>query len=134
MTYLLDTHILLWTLFTPGKLSNEICHVLESAIDQKIISGINLWEISIKYSLGKLDLGALNPDQLLLHIKKSGFEITDVSPAIMASYYRLPKKDNHKDPFDRMLIWQAIESGYTLISHDQNIQQYVKDGLKLLSN
>ncbi|MFW6363427.1 MAG: type II toxin-antitoxin system VapC family toxin [Spirochaeta sp.] len=134
MIYLLDTHILLWTLFNPGNLSEEILAILKSETDQKIISGINLWEISLKYSLGKLDLADLNPDQLLIQIKNSGFRITEISSEIMTSYYRLPKKDDHKDPFDRLLIWQSIESGYTLISHDKKIQQYKSDGLKLLLN
>lgn len=134
MIYLLDTHVLLWTLFDPDKLSKDVLGVLQSATDQKSISGVNLWEISIKYSLGKLDLGEINPDQLLTKIKDSGFEIRDVPSEVMVSYYRLPKKENHRDPFDRMLIWQAIESGLTLISHDRNIEQYKPDGLKLLSN
>ncbi len=134
MMYLVDTHILLWTLFNPENLSKEILQILESSSDQKFVSGISLWEISIKYSLGKLDLGDLNPDQLLIQISKSGFEISEISNEILTSYYRLPKKENHKDPFDRMLVWQAIESGYTLISHDKKIQQYVTDGLKLISN
>jgi PIN domain nuclease of toxin-antitoxin system len=50
----------------------------------------------------------------------------------LATYYQLPKKDNHKDPFDRLLIWQAISNGYTLITQDKKIEQYRPDGLQLV--
>lgn len=55
---------------------------------------------------------------------KSRFEVVDVESALFSSYYKLPKKADHKDPFDRMLIWQAINYDYTLI--------FIDDGLKLL--
>jgi PIN domain nuclease of toxin-antitoxin system len=134
MTYLLDTHILLWTLFDPTKLSRNVLDCLQSTSDEKVISAINLWEISIKYSLGKLDLGDKTPDHLLEIIQESGFTIASIDPEIFASYYHLPKKENHRDPFDRMLIWHTIKSGFTLITHDGRIEQYLSDGLLLLSN
>lgn len=134
MNYLLDTHIILWTLFDPGKLSESIIEILRDSEKQKFVSGINLWEISMKYSLGKLDLGNKNPDELLITIKDSGFEIAETPHQILSSYYKLPKKENHKDPFDRMLIWQSIESGFTLLSHDSKLEQYIPDGLMLVTN
>ncbi len=134
MIYLLDTHIVLWTLFDPAKLSDPIKKILSDPGTKKIVSGINLWEISIKYSLEKLDLGNINPDELLISIKESGFEITEIPHQILTSYYKLPKKENHKDPFDRMLIWQSIESGFTLLSHDEKLKQYISDGLMLITN
>jgi PIN domain nuclease of toxin-antitoxin system len=133
VVYLLDTHILLWTLFEPEKLSEQSIKILESSSDQKLVSGINLWEISLKYSLEKLELGELTPDNLLIKIKEFGFEILEISSEILTSYHRLPKKENHKDPFDRMLIWQAIQSGFALISQDNRIAQYKSEGLKLLN-
>ncbi len=132
MKYLLDTHYLLWALFEPGKIDRNITAILENDEDVKYISGINLWEISLKYSLGKLHLEGLNPDQLTGSVVEAGFNISDVDCKTYASYYRLPKKEDHKDPFDRMLIHHAIENNYTLISKDRRIQQYVSDGLRLV--
>jgi PIN domain nuclease of toxin-antitoxin system len=52
--YLLDTHYVLWSLFEPDKIGEPVRQILENARDSKLISGVNLWEISLKYSLGKL--------------------------------------------------------------------------------
>lgn len=134
MTYLVDTHIIIWALFEPDRLSNDIKQILENDTDLKAVSGISLWEISLKYSLGKLELSELNPDQVLEAIRESGFEVLELSSELMASYYQLPKREDHRDPFDRMLVWQSIALGYTLISHDSKIKQYVPSGLRLITN
>lgn len=131
MTYLLDTHIILWTLFDPSKLPTAITEILINETDKKIVTSINLWEISLKYSLGKLNFENANPEQITAKIIESGFEVEDMPSTIFSSYYKLPKKDDHKDPFDRLLIWYAIQNGYSLISRDSKIFQYIQDGLDL---
>ena len=133
MNYLLDTHYVLWSLFNPELITNSIIQILEDEQSTKYVSGINLWEISLKYSLGKLELEDSNPDEVFTSITESGFEVAEVDTHLFSSYYKLPKKDDHKDPFDRMLVWQAINSDYTLISNDQKIKAYIDDGLKLLA-
>lgn len=132
MIYLLDTHYILWSLFEPDKISESIQQVLENDRDTKLISGVNLWEISFKYSLGKLELDDTTPSELFDKLLEAGFEIADLDNRLLASYYQLSKKDDHKDPFDRLLVWQAISNGYTLITQDKKIEQYRVDGLKLL--
>lgn len=132
MIYLLDTHYLLWSLYAPEKINTSVRNVLENEHDTKLLSGVNLWEISLKYSLGKLDLGGTNPRELFDTLLKAGYEVAALEPPLLATYYQLPKKDDHKDPFDRLLIWQAISSGYTLITQDKKIEQYQADGLKIL--
>lgn len=132
MTYLLDTHYVLWTLFEPARISAPVRAVLESESDSKLISGVNLWEISLKYSLGKLELGGTNPSELFDTLLDAGFEVADLDNRLLATYYQLPKKEDHRDPFDRLLIWQAISNGYTLITQDETIEQYRADGLRLM--
>ena len=132
MIYLLDTHYLLWSLYAPEKISDPVYNVLENEHDTKLLSGVNLWEISLKYSLGKLDLGGTNPSELFDTLLKAGYEVVALESHLLATYYQLPKKDDHKDPFDRLLIWQAISGGYTLITQDKKIEQYRADGLKIL--
>jgi PIN domain nuclease of toxin-antitoxin system len=132
MIYLLDTHYVLWSLFEPNRISESIRTILENDQDTKLISGVNLWEISLKYSLGKLELGGANPTELLDKLLKAGFEIVDIEHRLLATYYQLPQKDDHKDPFDRLLIWQAIANGYTLLTQDKKIEQYRTDGLQLI--
>jgi len=132
MIYLLDTHYLLWSLYAPEKINESVRNVLENEHDTKLLSGVNLWEISLKYSLGKLDLGGTNPRELFDTLLRAGYEVVALEPHLLVTYYQLPKKDDHKDPFDRLLIWQAISNDYTLITQDKKIAQYQADGLKIL--
>jgi len=131
MKYLLDTHYILWTLFQPEMIKDAIKEILENDKDIKIVSTLSLWEISLKYSLGKLELKDTNPTEIHEKIIDSGFEISSIEDELFSSYYKLPRKEDHKDPFDRMLIWQAISKNYTLITKDRKIEQYIKDGLKI---
>ena len=132
MIYLLDTHYVLWSLFEPAKIARPIRQLLENDTDTKLISGVNLWEISLKYSLGKLELGSTNPSEVFDMLLEAGFEIAELESRLLATYHQLPRRDTHRDPFDRLLIWQAISSDYTLISHDRKIEQYRADGLQLV--
>lgn len=131
MIYLLDTHDLLWSLYTPEKLSKPIRQILENEQDTKFVSAVNLWEISLKYALGKLELGETNPSELLTVLLEAGYEVAPLEPWLLATYYQLAKKEDHKDPFDRLLIWQAISNRYTLITQDKRIAQYTADGLQI---
>ena len=131
MNYLIDTHYILWTLFEPHRISSNIKEILENENTTKLVSGISLWEISLKYSLGKLILEDTNPDEIVDSIEKSGFEIFSVENNIFSSYYKLQKKETHKDPFDRMLIWQAITNDLILVTNDIKIKQYIENGLKV---
>lgn len=132
MNYLLDTHIVLWSLFEPGRISTPLRTILENDRDLKLLSDINLWEISLKYSLGKLELNGTNPSKLFETLLQAGFEVAELESRVFVTYYQLPKKDDHQDPFDRLLIWQAIENDYTLITQDKKIEQYRGDGLQLV--
>jgi len=132
MNYLFDTHYILWTLFEPEQINKNVEKILEDENTIKYVSGISLWEISLKYSLGKLELEGTDPDEVHKIIKRSGFEIIEVENNLFSSYYKLPKKEDHKDPFDRMLIWQAINNNLTLVTSDLKIKQYEENGLKLM--
>ncbi|MEM7114293.1 MAG: type II toxin-antitoxin system VapC family toxin [Chloroflexota bacterium] len=132
MICLLDTHYVLWSLFEPEKIQGPVRQILEGEQDTKLISSINLWEISLKYSLGKLSLGGINPSELLDVLLEAGFEVAEPQARLFATYFQLPKKEDHRDPFDRLLIWQAISNGYTLLTQDRKITQYRVNGLKLV--
>ena len=132
MIYLLDTHYILWVLFEPDKIQANIRTILENEADTKLISDINLWEISLKYSLGKLDLGGVTPEDVYASLLESGFRLAELDSEIFITSYKLPKKADHKDPFDRLLIWQTISNGYTLLTQDQKIEQYAEDGLNVV--
>lgn len=132
MNYLFDTHYVLWSLFKPDEIAEPVRQILENETDTKLISGINLWEISLKYSLGKLDLGGTEPSEILDRLLEAGFIVAELESRLLATYHQLPRKNDHRDPFDRLLIWQAITKEYTLITQDRAIDQYRADGLRLL--
>ena len=132
MTYLLDTHYILWSLFVPERIQEQELEILQDSKTMKIVSGINLWEISLKYSLGKLMFEDTSPDQVYEKIVESGYSIVAIDNRDLLTYYLLPKKDDHKDPFDRLLIWQAIQQGYTMLTVDRKFAHYAEDGLKLV--
>ena len=70
------------------------------------------------------------PEEIEKGTLKLGYEIKDIETDEVLSYYKLPKKKYHKDPFDRMLIWQSIKNKYILISRDSSIESYKNIGLK----
>ncbi len=131
MNYILDTHYALWTLFEPEKISDNIIKILEDDNHKKYVSQITFWEISLKYSIGKLEFEETNPNEIYEKIVESGFNILEINSQVFTAYFQLPRKEKHKDPFDRILIWQAINKDFTLITKDKMISQYIDNGLKI---
>ena len=131
MKYLLDTHVFIWALFDPEKLSAKVKKVIDDPQNSIYISIITFWEISLKYNLGKLLLKNVLPDDLPHYAEESGFEILELDPESVASFYRLPRTP-HKDPFDRLLIWQCICEKITLVSKDIQMSSYKEFRLKTL--
>lgn len=132
MTYLLDTHFVLWAVADSDKISRKIKYILTNPDFRIIISTISFWEISLKSALGKLEISGFTPEELPGACARIGFEIKHLSHQDASTYHRL-KATYHKDPFDRMLIWQAIRNDYIFITEDKQVRKYVSDGLKLLA-
>ncbi|MCP4136345.1 MAG: type II toxin-antitoxin system VapC family toxin [bacterium] len=130
MNYLLDTHVFLWSIMDSKKLSKKVKNILTDIENNILISVITYWEISLKYNIGKLSLNNIYPDDLPEIAARSGFENVTVSPNEVSSFYKLPIH-NHKDPFDRLIIWQAIKNEYTLISKDTKFDDYTQFSLKV---
>jgi len=130
MTYLADTHILIWTLNHPTKISRATKACLDDRREACFYSPVSLWEIAIKYGLGKIDLLGHTPEEFLEELDRSFFECLPLDNAMIAASHRLPRL--HGDPFDRLLIWQAISSGCTLLSVDAATDQYLPYGLTLV--
>lgn len=131
MKYLLDSHIFLWSLMEPSRLSEKVSRILIDPDNRIYISAITFWEISLKYGLGKLTLNGVSPDQLPAYALQTGFDLLPLSPEESAGYHQL-EASWHRDPFDRMLIFQAIQNGITLISKDDHIARYQSVGLKVI--
>lgn len=132
MTYLLDTHYMLWTLTDTKKLSKKIKDVITNPENRIVISTISFWEVSLKASIGKIEIEGFAPEDLPDACTQMGFDITAIESGESSSYHKL-RATYHKDPFDRMLIWIAICNGYTLISADDHVKKYTSEGLRLLA-
>lgn len=130
MTCLLDTHYMLWAVAHTKKLSPRIKAAIVDPENRIVISSVSFWEVSLKFSLGKLSLTGFSPADLPGACLQMGFEMKTLSPEDAGTYHLLTSA-HHKDPFDRMLIWQAIHNDYTFISADKLVKKYATDGLKL---
>ena len=131
MKFLLDTHYLIWSIADSSKISKRIKDIIVEPDHRIFVSTISFWEISLKCSIGKLDITGFLPEDIPNLCTRMGFEIETLSAHDSSSYHHLTI-NYHKDPFDRMLIWQAISNNYTLISDDADIKKYVSSGLKLM--
>jgi len=129
MNYLLDTHTLLWSLFNPERLSAAVRDTIVSQENDIAVSVISFWEISLKFAMKKLDLRGIMPGELPDYTKQMYIEIIPINSNEAASFYKLPRLE-HKYPFDRMIVWQAIQRKIILISKDHNLNEYQKFGLK----
>jgi PIN domain nuclease of toxin-antitoxin system len=131
MNCLLDTHVFLFSLFSPSALSRKAHAILKEPENEVLVSAVTFWEISLKHALGKLRLEGVRADEMPEHCARMGFDTIGLTPQEAAGYHKLPVL-KHKDPFDRMLIWQAIQRNIPLLSRDKNFSQYENLGLKVI--
>ena len=118
MSYLLDTHTLLWCLDNNPKLSPIAKNIIKDSNNTIFISPINTWEIMLKHSHGKLKA----PDNIEKLISDSGFKQLPIN--ITHTLYLDKLVKHHSDPFDRLLVSQAILEELTIITRDKEIRKY----------
>ena len=118
---LIDTHLLLWGAFEPARLSPAARKILQSRDSELAFSLASIWEVAIKTSLGRADFKV---DPALLHRASvaEGFAEWPISLQHLARVALLPWV--HRDPFDRLLVAQALEDGLTLLTVDATLKRY----------
>jgi PIN domain nuclease of toxin-antitoxin system len=117
MRLLLDTHVVLWWIEDDPRLSSDVAALLRSEPDV-FVSSASIWEIAIKQVLGKLE----GPGDLPERSLTAQFPVLDMTARHGIVAARLPL--HHGDPFDRMLVAQAITEELTLVTRDRRVQQY----------
>jgi len=117
MEILLDTHTLLWHLTDNPKLDKSKSALIENAENKKFISIASLWEIGIKKSIGKL---AVN--QAISELLPDEINILNINTSHIDKVTELPF--HHRDPFDRIIIAQAIVENLTILTVDDNFKYY----------
>lgn len=123
MRLLLDTHALLWWL-ADEDLTTQARDAIADPANLVVVSAASAWEISIKRALGKLAA----PDDLEQQVQEGGFSPLPISIAHALAAGQLAR--HHEDPFDRMLIAQALAEGLTIVTRDKRFNDY---GVPLLS-
>jgi PIN domain nuclease of toxin-antitoxin system len=121
MNYIVDTHTLIWFLNGDDKLSKRSREIIEDQDNSKFVSVATIWEIAIKISLDKFKFNKGFKEFLGL-IEDNGFEIIHITPdhALQVSTLRFI----HRDPFDRLIISQALTDDLTIITRDEYIEKY----------
>ena len=118
MRLLLDTHVFLWAVAGSARLKPAHRRLIESA-DEVHVSAASIWEVAIQLRLGKVEA---DPQALVEAIGASGFLPLAVKPAHAAAVTSLP--DHHEDPFDRLLVAQALTEPLRLLTADAALAAY----------
>jgi PIN domain nuclease of toxin-antitoxin system len=117
---LLDTHVLVWAATTPERLGADLA-VIEDA-DRRIVSAVCVWELAIKQRLGKLSLGSDVRTWMRRVTSELVLDHLPVTADHAAAVEHLP--DVHRDPFDRLLVAQAVAEGAVLLTSDHRLTAY----------
>lgn len=121
MRLLLDTHILLWALDTPARLDGGTRALLEDPANEVLFSAASIWEIAIKARLGRADF-PIRPDRIAQTARDTGFTELPVRADAAARVADLPL--HHRDPFDRLLVAQAMVEPMRLYTADPLLPPY----------
>jgi len=121
MKLLLDTHLLLWAAGQPEKLSAAARKLLDDPHNELLFSAASLWEIAIKATLGREDF-RVEPRLLRRGLLDNGYVELPITSLHAVSIDGLPSL--HKDPFDRLLLAQALSEGITLLTTDAQLARY----------
>ncbi len=122
MKVLIDTHVFIWWTSNPQKLSPYVYNLLVDANTETILSIASIWEMQIKLSLGKLTFATALPELVEDELKRNQIELLPINLAHIYALSALP--NHHRDPFDRLLIAQAINEGLALVSIDEKFAHY----------
>ena len=122
MKILLDTGMLLWAVADEHKLNSRAAELIRSKNSALFLSAASVWEIAIKYAIGKLPLHVEPEEFVPAAVTGLGIEALDITAAHAVAAGKLPK--HHEDPFDRMLIAQANAENMVLLTADRIFEKY----------
>jgi PIN domain nuclease of toxin-antitoxin system len=121
MNLLLDTHVALWALIDSPRLSEKARELILSPRATVWVSAASVWEIAIKHSLGRGDMPISGADALRYFLE-AGYRILAIEAEHAAAVETLPP--HHQDPFDRLLVAQALVEPMRLLTHDAQVSRY----------
>lgn len=122
MKVLLDTHVLLWALVEPKKLSPTAIEILQDSQNTIVVSAASAWEVAIKYALGRIPEARMVVEGYHHHLRVLRAEELTISSAHAIKAGTFDAK--HRDPFDRILAAQSLAEGLPLLSKDQIFEEF----------
>ena len=122
MKLLLDTHIFLWAVSDPARLSQPVLSVIKDTRNQVLVSIASAWEMSIKARTGKLTIRGSASGFVQRQLARHGMELLGIELRHLERLEKLPL--HHRDPFDRLLVAQCMEEGAVLVSVDPQLKRY----------
>ena len=121
MNLLLDTHVALWAITDSPRLSGRARDLILAPRSTVWISAATVWEISIKHGLGRGDM-PVSGEEALGYFRQAGYRLLPIEPEHAAAVEALPT--HHADPFDRLLVAQALVEPLRLLTHDATVARY----------
>ena len=128
MNLLLDTHVALWAITDSPKLSLKAREIIQSPRANVWVSVASLWEIAIKHRLGRGDMSVSSADAMRYFVE-SGYQFLAIEPEHVVMIEELA--NHHQDPFDRILVAQALGEPMRLITHDAQVARYSDTIIKI---
>ena len=122
MRLLLDTHTFLWFVAGDSALSKKARRRIEDLRNDKYLSLASVWEMAVKLSLGKFKLDLPLAETIEVGAVDNGISLLNIELAHVVAVASLPW--HHRDPFDRLLIAQAVAEGFTVVGRDASFDDY----------
>lgn len=124
MRLLLDSHVLLWATSDPEQLSGKAHDLIEDTGNECVVSTATCWELLLKQQAGKIHFDEPVTAWIERYARTMMLQILPITLAHVKAMVHLPLRKNHKDPFDRLLVAQAIAEGCKLVTKDRKLEDY----------
>lgn len=124
--YLLDTHSLIWFQEDNPKIPKQVMNAIQEPENIILFSQVSLFEISIKQKIGKLPQLYASIEEIYEQALKDGFTFLAIQNQHIYNYNKIPLLEDHRDPFDRLLISTAVEEGAIILSADEKLNLYAE--------
>lgn len=121
MNLLLDTHVALWAITDHPRLSASARELILAPRAVVWVSAVSVWEVAIKHGLGRGDM-PVSGQEALQYFRQAGYRLLAVEPEHAVAVENLPA--HHQDPFDRLLVAQALVEPMRLMTHDATVARY----------
>lgn len=121
MRLLLDTHVALWAIVDDPRLPRVARELIAAPSNTVVVSAVTVWEVAIKHALAREDM-PISGAQALRWFRSAGYVLLDLTPEHAAGVESLPRI--HADPFDRLLVSQALAEPLRLVTHDATVARY----------